>query len=109
MNVKKGYEGRNRSMDSKLMEIPFVAELAKRAEQTAPGAIHVNAVNPGFCYSGVRSTVHCAYTTCQYIVLVLTVVRDILFFLLALRRREQRETIPPHDDKHNENSPGPHN
>lgn len=57
LNAKGGFEGVQRYMQTKLLEVLFVRSLSEHVERTAPGSVLINSVNPGFCHSNVRKTV----------------------------------------------------
>lgn len=57
LNAKGGFEGVQRYMQTKLLEVLFVRSLSEHVERTAPGSVLINSVNPGFCHSNVRNIV----------------------------------------------------
>jgi hypothetical protein len=52
MNDPKSFNDLERYMDSKIMEMYLVREIAEHAD--VQGVV-LNAANPGWCHSGVRS------------------------------------------------------
>lgn len=55
MNMEEGFEGLQRYMQTKLIEVLFVRSLSARVERAAPRSVLINSVSPGFCHSNVRN------------------------------------------------------